>query len=199
MRTMKALDLFCGLGGWSDGLALEGFEVLGVEIEPKIAELYKHKVIVADVRNLDGKDFQGFDLIVGSPPCRDFSTASCANKTRKGRKPPNPERGLELIRAFRKFVDDANPQFWLMENVPRTTKFYTTEKPILSFRVGKHSKRLLWGNVSFPLMFDFRFSRVLQTDYGKLKWCDQSALKAKIPLPVARALGRAVKNKLNGV
>lgn len=29
---MKALDLFCGLGGWSDGLALEGFEMLGIEI-----------------------------------------------------------------------------------------------------------------------------------------------------------------------
>jgi site-specific DNA-cytosine methylase len=26
---MKALDLFCGLGGWSDGLAVEGFDVLG--------------------------------------------------------------------------------------------------------------------------------------------------------------------------
>ncbi|MBA7694041.1 hypothetical protein ES703_102642 [subsurface metagenome] len=34
---MKALDLYCGLGGWSDGLALECFDVLGVEIDPEIA------------------------------------------------------------------------------------------------------------------------------------------------------------------
>jgi len=56
---MKALDLFCGLGGWSDGLAMEGFEVLGVEIEPKITKLYKHDVICADVRTLDGELFKG--------------------------------------------------------------------------------------------------------------------------------------------
>ena len=66
---MRALDLFCGFGGWSDGLVLEGFEVLGVEIEPEIAELYKHPVIVDDVRNLDPEDFRGYDVIVGSPPC----------------------------------------------------------------------------------------------------------------------------------
>ena len=33
--VLKALDLFCGLGGWSDGLSLEGFEVSGVEINKK--------------------------------------------------------------------------------------------------------------------------------------------------------------------
>jgi len=63
---MKALDLFCGLGGWSDGLSIEGFEILGVEINQEIADLYNHPVIVADVRDLNGKDFQGYDLIVGS-------------------------------------------------------------------------------------------------------------------------------------
>lgn len=25
---LKALDLFCGLGGWSDGLAMEGFKMI---------------------------------------------------------------------------------------------------------------------------------------------------------------------------
>jgi len=55
---MKALDLFCGLGGWSDGLVMEGFEVLGVEINPKIAELYKHPCLIADVRELPGEMFK---------------------------------------------------------------------------------------------------------------------------------------------
>jgi len=57
--------LFCGLGGWSDGLVMEGFDVLGVEIEEKIAELYKHPCLIIDVRNLPGKMFRDFDLIVG--------------------------------------------------------------------------------------------------------------------------------------
>ena len=96
---MKALDLYCGLGGWSDGLAAEGFEVMGVEIEPEIAALYKHPVLVEDVRNLAGKQFPKYDLIVGSPPCRDF-TRMCDHGLRqdgtywKWKEPKNPEKGL---------------------------------------------------------------------------------------------------------
>src|SRR4030042_3137648 len=76
----QALDLFSGFGGWSDGLAAEDFEVLGVEIEPKIAALYKHPVIVADVCDLDPNDFRGYDLIVGSPPCRGSIQLSGASR-----------------------------------------------------------------------------------------------------------------------
>lgn len=112
---MKALDLFCGLGGWSDGLAKEGFDILGVEIEPKIAELYKHSVIVEDVRNLDPIDYQGYDLVVGSPPCRDFTQLTSFGHRWKD--PPNPERGLELVKTFLNFVEIAQPKYWLMENV----------------------------------------------------------------------------------
>jgi len=119
---MKALDAYSGLGGWSDGLALEGFEVLGIEINPDIAELYKHPVIVDDMRNLDGRDFTGYDLIVGSPPCRDFSKfALSVGKNWKD--PPNPERGLELVKTFINFVEVARPRYWLLENVPKLREY----------------------------------------------------------------------------
>ncbi|MCJ7424744.1 DNA cytosine methyltransferase [Candidatus Bathyarchaeota archaeon] len=194
---LKMLDCFCGMGGVSDGFALEGFDVTGIDIvdAPKMLG-YKHKFIQADMATLKGEDFRGYDVIWGSPPCTDFSTASCPNKTRKGRKAPDPEIGLELIRAFRKFVDDANPKFWLMENVPRTTKFYIVEKPILYFWTSKYAKRALWGNVAFPLMSEFHSSRVLEKDYAKLKWCEQSALKAKIPLACSRAFAKTCKDAL---
>ena len=28
-----AIDLFCGLGGWTDGLLAEGYDVVGFDIE----------------------------------------------------------------------------------------------------------------------------------------------------------------------
>ena len=73
---MKVVDFYSGLGGWSDGFAKEGFQVLGVEINEEIAQEYRYPVLVADVRGLNAKMFKDFDVIVGSPPCRDFSVTT---------------------------------------------------------------------------------------------------------------------------
>lgn len=196
---MKALDLFCGLGGWSDGLAIEGFDVLGVEIEPKIAELYKHKVIVADVRDLDGKDFHGYDLIVGSPPCRDFVAISDNYKRSDGlqmtwKDPKNPERGLTMVHAFLRIVKDAQPTYWLMENVLGLVK-HLEMKPKVKARLSRTMLRYFWGTFPpFLIPMDTKRGTLADID-GKLR----SWRRAKIPLPVARALGKAVAEQLPSI
>ena len=191
---MKALDLFCGLGGWSDRLALEGFKVQGVEIEPEIAELYKHPVIVEDVRNLDPEEFKGFTLIVGSPPCRDFTKIPDVRyKEGNGyritpwKEPKNPIRGLELVNTFLNFVELAEPTYWLMENVVGLTD-YLEIKPRMITRLGKGMKRAFWGN--FPSFFVIRDYSLEPKEniQGKLrKW-----ERAKIPIAFSKALGKAV-------
>jgi len=197
---MKALDLFCGLGGWSDGLALDGFEVLGVEIEPKIAALYKHPVIVADVRDLDPNNFKGYDLIVGSPPCRDFTQLPDISITKKGikrewKRPKQPEVGLELVHAFLRIINEAQPKYWLMENVPGLCD-YLELKPRVTIRLSKGMRRCFWGNFP-PFLIPRDFTKMTWTigKWGKYKkW-----KRAQIPLPVARALGKAVRNSLSKV
>ncbi len=198
---MKALDLFCGLGGWSDGLALEGFEVLGVEINEEIADLYKHPVICEDVRDLDPKDFMGYDLIVGSPPCRDFSSLA-RMWGHRWKRPPDPEgEGMSLVNAFLNIVEMAKPRYWLMENVPNLVK-YLDLKPRCKTFLGVAMLRCLWGNFpSFLIPVDMnkkkffhnggdRYIRRLNVKETRLS----SWERAKIPLPVARALGNAVKS-----
>jgi len=191
----KMLDCFCGLGGASDGFHREGFECIGIEIDPKIARLYPYKVIVADMRELDGKDFQGYDVIWGSPPCRDFSTQTQANKGYPNRKPPNPKEGLQIIRIFNQFVTEAQPTIWLMENVRRLEHFYE-RKSILHFYVSRQGKRSLWGNITFPMMPDLRFTRNMEFDYVKLNYRMRSAARAKIPLACSSAFAKACKQKL---
>jgi len=208
---MKALDLYCGLGGWSDGLVLEGFEVMGIEINPEIASLYKHPVLVEDVRNLRGEQFPNYDLIVGSPPCRDFSVVGDVfGHTWK--RPPDPEgKGMELVNAFLRVVKDANPKFWLMENVPRLADYF--ENPRFSTYLGvKHMKRSFWGN--FPAFLvpkdakkvvyaghwdknPHRDNRPKMSYVGDGLGKHKKWLIAKIPLTMSRALGRAVKEELN--
>lgn len=92
------IDLFCGLGGWSEGFLSEGWDVVGFDIErhryplspaqrefglagdidpklrgfPKFAE-YPAQLVIQDVLTLDGRQFRNADCIVASPPCQEFS------------------------------------------------------------------------------------------------------------------------------
>lgn len=166
-------------------MALEGFDMVGVEILPYVAKLYKHPCIIADVQTLDGRRFQGFDLIVGSPPCRDFTKGS--DKWWKIKK--DPSRGKRLIDAFLQIVSLAKPQYWLMENVWGAVNYVDTP-PRGNFKLSRTMYRPFWGN--FP-------SFLIPIDYNKQKMTEISAPRnlrsherARIPLSIARALGNAV-------
>lgn len=70
-----AIDLFCGLGGWTDGLLAEGWRVRGYDIEAHEydGERYPGELVIQDVLTLQGSQFRDADLIVASPPCQEFS------------------------------------------------------------------------------------------------------------------------------
>lgn len=70
-----AIDLFCGLGGWTDGLLLEGYDVLGYDIEAHAYgdHSYQGKLVVQDVCTIHGAAFKDATLIVVSPPCQKYS------------------------------------------------------------------------------------------------------------------------------
>lgn len=71
-----ALDLCCGLGGWSDGLIAEGWDVIGYDIERHDygSGAYPGKLVLQDIRTLDGRQFRGkMSLITASPPCTEYS------------------------------------------------------------------------------------------------------------------------------
>jgi len=189
---MRAVDLYCGLGGWSDGLADVGFEIIGVEIREDLANLYQHPVIVADVRELNPVEFSGYDLIIGSPPCRDFSLqALCAfRKGNPWRIPPDPEgHGMDLVNAFLRFVEIAKPKFWLMENVTQLTKYLTLLYK-MKVKISGNKWRCFWGN--FP-RFDVPYHPEILMDYsGKLR----SEKNAYIPPDIGRSLGLAIIEEL---
>lgn len=70
-----AIDLFCGLGGWTEGLLAEGWHVVGFDIERhQYGDMqYPAQMVLQDVLTLDGAQFKDADLIVASPPCQEFS------------------------------------------------------------------------------------------------------------------------------
>lgn len=75
MNRPLAIDLFCGLGGWTDGLLAEGYDVIGFDIERHEygEHRYPAQLVVQDVLTLHGSQFKDAALIVASPPCQKYS------------------------------------------------------------------------------------------------------------------------------
>jgi len=70
-----AIDLFCGLGGWTEGLLAENWRVVGFDIKRHQYgdEKYPAQLVIQDVLTLHGRQFRDAALIVASPPCQEFS------------------------------------------------------------------------------------------------------------------------------
>lgn len=70
-----AIDLYCGLGGWTEGLLAEGYRVVGFDNERhEYGEAkYPSQLVIQDVLTLRGSQFKDAALIVASPPCQEYS------------------------------------------------------------------------------------------------------------------------------
>lgn len=74
-----AIDLYCGLGGWTDGLLAENWQVIGFDIERHDygdGKRYPAQLVLQDVLTLHGRQFKDAALIVASPPCQEYSYMS---------------------------------------------------------------------------------------------------------------------------
>ena len=118
---MRTVDLFSGCGGKSLGFQSAGFNIVAAfENWPAAIACYKqnfkHPVIEADLSIVDEAVTQikkyHPDLIIGGPPCQDFSNAG--NRTEGER--------AELTHSFAKIVTTVKPKFFVMENVARASE-----------------------------------------------------------------------------
>ena len=119
----KAIDLFCGAGGLSVGLKKSGFRVcLGVDIDEKTLKTYKcnlkrTKVLKEDIKKVTGEkitELTGINrhdnfLLAGCPPCQGFSSL--------GKRDASDEKN-ELVYEYVRIINELEPSFILMENVP---------------------------------------------------------------------------------
>jgi hypothetical protein len=70
-----AIDLYCGLGGWTESLLALGYHVIGFDIEQHVygEHRYPGQLVIQDVLTLHGSQFADATLIVASPPCQEYS------------------------------------------------------------------------------------------------------------------------------
>jgi hypothetical protein len=91
MSRPLGIDLYCGLGGWTEGLLAEGYDVVGFDIERHVygEHRYPAQLVVQDVLTLHGSQFRDAALIVASPPCQAYSYRAMPWKRAKALPPPD--------------------------------------------------------------------------------------------------------------
>jgi DNA (cytosine-5)-methyltransferase 1 len=72
----KLLDLFCCEGGAALGYDRAGWDVLGVDLDPRFAKRYPFQFVTADAIEFVTLFSHEFDAIHASPPCQHASIAT---------------------------------------------------------------------------------------------------------------------------
>jgi DNA (cytosine-5)-methyltransferase 1 len=119
--ALKAIDLFCGVGGLSLGFQQAGISILAsFDNWERALDIYNAN-FTHHAANLDLSDVESAaaelqkypaNMIIGGPPCQDFSHAG--KRTEKER--------AELTKCFAEIVVAIKPKIFVMENVDRIIK-----------------------------------------------------------------------------
>ncbi len=132
MPKPKAIDLFAGAGGLTQGLKDAGFSVVAaVEIDPLASRTYSanHRrvhLFQNDINALEpanvmydlGLGYGELDLLAGCPPCQGFSRMRNLNGGRRVRDPQKKD----LVLRFLAYIEAFYPKVVMMENVPGLEK-----------------------------------------------------------------------------
>jgi DNA (cytosine-5)-methyltransferase 1 len=139
------LDLFCGAGGFTQGLVQAGFNpIASVEISAIASATHRRNFpnchhFRGDIQNFHPQTWLAdvgsptIHLVVGGPPCQGFSVA--------GKRDPDDPRN-QLFQEFIRIVSEVLPWYVVMENVPG----------ILTLKKGKVKETILaeFAAIGYP-------------------------------------------------
>ena len=164
---MKVLSLYCGAGGIDEGLRQAGIKTtLAIDHEQDCCKTIR--LNHPDIETICGKvsdyidSLKGFDVIVGGPPCPEFSRA-------------NSNRSFNMceINNFWQIIENNKPKFFLMENVQDSKKkLYKTSYLINCADYGVPQTRLRRFFTNLPLPVPTHAEKPIQNFYGNMlkKW-----------------------------
>ncbi len=122
LRRLRAIDIFCGVGGMSLGFEQAGFELAGaVDLNPINVESHRINfpvtpALVGDVAQLRGSELKRrlavhgpIDVVFGGPPCQGFSVG--------GIRTVGDERNVLFV-EFARLLAELAPRYFVIENVP---------------------------------------------------------------------------------
>lgn len=111
---MEVVDLFSGLGGFSQAFVDRGHTVERYDLDPKFKEI-PHTMTV-DVLDLTPIDLEHADIILASPPCTHFSVAASHHHWPKNEPTKDTIEEMKLVRYTISLITRVNPKYWILEN-----------------------------------------------------------------------------------
>ena len=123
--AIHAVDLFCGIGGLTHGLARSGIAVkAGIDNDESCRHAYEAnncgaQFVAADIRDIGREHIEPHfagaqaSMLVGCAPCQPFSAHN-----RKLKK----EADCSLVYEFARLIEETQPDLVSMENVPGLAK-----------------------------------------------------------------------------
>ncbi|GHT50625.1 cytosine-specific methyltransferase [Bacteroidia bacterium] len=150
--NIAVIDLFCGIGGLSQGFVMEDFNVIsGYDNDISCKFTYETNndatFHAEDVSKLNGKTLnqefgKNLKILVGCAPCQPFSSYSFRVKDK------DPDK-MNLLYSFSRLIEETQPTIVSMENVPQLVDF----SKFTIFRDFYDKLKLLGYFVSYKVVF----------------------------------------------
>ena len=187
--TMKMVDLCSGLGGASQPMIDNDWEVVRFDNNPLLKDVPFTRSV--DIMTMPKFESDHIDLVWASPPCVDFSLAYAAPKSKARRAGIPYEPNLDLMLKCKEIIEQTNPRYWVIENVVGAIKDFLPHLGSPRQIIGPF---VLWGN--FPYIHlppGFEHSKALndKTSTHPLR----SNWKALVPYPLADGLRIAIQEQ----
>ena len=125
-KEVRVIDLFCGIGGLSNGLVQEGLNVIsGYDSDASCRYAYEtnnhaifHNVDITTINGevLNNEFGNSLKILVGCAPCQPFSPYSFKVKRKD-------EKKVNLLYTFSRLIGETQPVIISMENVPQLVDF----------------------------------------------------------------------------
>ena len=191
--SMKVLDLFSGLGGFSEAFLRAGDEVARVENNPLLSEVPNTSIeCVRQVRDRlveykqKGLPIRDIDVVLASPPCYEFSLAYSAPRVAAQRNNEEWNPSLELVEITLEIIKLISPRYWIIENVVGSARYFK-HLGLIPRQVNR--PYLLYGN--FP---KFEASSLpKKKDHGSYHGNPlRSNIRAMIPIELSMDIRKAI-------